>query len=359
VDDLYLDHMNPRLAGMEFTIDDQEPILRVLWRELAVDEIADSIAASGYWPQEVLFAAREGGRWVVIEGNRRLVAVKLLRSPKLCKQVGAVGVPRLTAAKRKELATLPVVECTRKTIWEYVGFKHVNGPKDWDSIAKAQYVARVHNDYGISLQEIAKTIGDKHDTVGRMYRGLMVLQQAEAQGMYDRKTHWGARFSYSHLWTGLAYKPVQKFLGLGRDRGFKPNPVPKKSLANLGELCLWLYGDKPKDIRPLIRSQNPDLRNLVTVLQSQKGIAALRAGLPLSLSLDITKGDEALLRECLVTAEGAIRKAKGYVPTGYDGKCDDIYTTAEAVSTVAESLLNELDALRAKAPRKAKRRRAR
>lgn len=354
VDDLNLDHINPRLAAMDFTVDDQLPILRALWRELAVNEIADSIAASGYWPHEVLFVAKEGGKWVVIEGNRRLVAVKLLRSPKLCKQVGAVGVPRLTMAQRKKLDTLPVVPCTRKTIWEYVGFKHVNGPKDWDSIAKAQYVARVYNDYGISLQEIAKTIGDRHDTVRRMYRGLMVLQQAEDVGLYDRKTHWGARFAYSHLWTGLGYKPVQKFLGFGRDHGFKPDPVPKKNHAKLGELCLWLYGDKPQGIRPLIKSQNPDLRNLVTVLESQKGIAALRAGLPLSLSLEITKGDEALLRESLVTAETALRKARGYIPTGFDGKSDDIYETAEAVSTLAQSVEMDILALRTKSRQKTK-----
>ena len=346
VDDLNLDHINPRLAGREFTIDDQVPILRVLWRELAVNEIADSIAASGYWPHEVLFAAKEKGRWVVIEGNRRLVAVRLLCNPKLCKQVGAVGIPRLTAAERKKLEKLPVVACTRKTIWEYVGFKHVNGPKDWDSIAKAQYVARVRNDYGISLQEIAKTIGDRHDTVKRMYRGLMVLQQAEAIGLYDRKTHWGAKFAYSHLWTGLGYTPVQAFLGLGPSRGFKADPVPKKNHARLGELCLWLYGDKPQGIRPLIKSQNPDLRTLVTILESKKGIAALRSGLPLSLSLQISKGDEALLRESLVTAEAAMRKAKGYVPTGYDGKSDDIYETAEAISALAKSVEKELSDLR-------------
>ena len=35
-------------------------------------------STSGYWEHEKLFAAREKGKLVVIEGNRRLAAVKLL-----------------------------------------------------------------------------------------------------------------------------------------------------------------------------------------------------------------------------------------------------------------------------------------
>ena len=335
-DDLYLDPLNPRLAGSGLGVEDQEAILRILWRERAVNEIADSVAASGFWPHEVLFAAKEKGKWVVIEGNRRLAAVKLLRSPKLAGSIGASGVPGVAAGARKKLDHLPVVKCTRKNIWQYVGFKHVNGPQDWDSIAKAQYVARVHNEFGVALDEIATTIGDRHDTVKRMYRGLMVLEQAEAEGVFDRNNCYSTRFAYSHLWTGLGYESMQEFLGLSQSRRLKRSPVPKKKIRQLGELLLWLYGDKEAGVRPIIRTQNPDLRNLVTVLRNEKGISALRKGLPLSSSLDISKGDEQLLRESLVVAEDSLRKAKGYIATGYsDRKPQDVLDTAKAIAKIA------------------------
>ena len=38
---LFLDHMNPRLAGEHLTLDDQDKILEVLWRERAVNELVD------------------------------------------------------------------------------------------------------------------------------------------------------------------------------------------------------------------------------------------------------------------------------------------------------------------------------
>src|SRR5438552_954299 len=78
VKDLLLDPKNPRLAGKHFTVDQKDEIVEILWQDRAVNELVDSIAASGYWQHEELFAAKEGGKLVVIEGNRRLAAVKLL-----------------------------------------------------------------------------------------------------------------------------------------------------------------------------------------------------------------------------------------------------------------------------------------
>jgi len=346
VDGLFLDPKNPRLASSGVTIEDQDEILKILWRERAVNEIADSVAASGFWPHEILFAAEEAGRWVVIEGNRRLAAVKLLRDSKLASRIGVSSLPKLSSSDRRKLGELPVVKCTREKIWQYVGFKHVNGPQDWDSIAKAEYVARLRNEMKIDLDTIASTIGDRHDTVKRLYRGWMVLKQAESAGVFHRSNCYGSRFAYSHLWTGLGYEAVQEFLGISGSKGFKERPVPPTKIENLSELMLWLYGDKKAGKKPLVKSQNPDLRNLVTVLRSKKGVAALRKGLPLSISMDISRGDEQLLREAMVEAEAALRKATGYIPTGYSpSKPADICETAKAICKIAQGIERAIEAI--------------
>ena len=168
VRDLYLDPQNPRLADLQLTVDQQDKIAQVLWQDRAVNELVDSIAINGYWPHEELLASTEDGKLVVIEGNRRLAAVKLLLDEGLRTRIGATGIPELPTEAKQKLETLPVIECSRKDVWQYIGFKHVNGPQDWDSIAKAQYIARVHNEYKVPLPEIARTIGDRHDTVRRL-----------------------------------------------------------------------------------------------------------------------------------------------------------------------------------------------
>lgn len=346
VANLYFDPHNPRLAELRLSVEKQDEIAKVLWRDRAVNELVDSIAASGYWAHEELFATVEDNKLVVIEGNRRLAAVKLLLDDGLRERIGASGVPDLPASDKAKLKQLPVIQCSREAVWQYIGFKHVNGPQDWDSIAKAQYIARIRNDYRVPLEDIARTIGDRHDTVRRLYRGLMVLEQAEQSRAFDRDDRYNTRFAYSHLWTGLGYSGIQEFLGLTAEKGFKPNPIPTSRLANLRELCVWLYGSKEAGKAPLIRSQNPDLRNLDEVLRSKNGVAALRSGLPLETSLKASRGDERLLLEAMVLAEQKLKEARGLVLTGYHGD-HDLLTKANAISMIAVDIEQEMEATHA------------
>ena len=352
VHELLLDPRNPRLAGTDLTVNDQEGILKVLWRDRAVNELVDSIAASGYWRHEELFACRESGKLIVIEGNRRLSAVKLLVDDRLRNIVGVSGLPGLAHAEKKALGTLPVIECQRDEIWQYIGFKHVNGPQDWDSIAKAEYIARVHDEYQVPLDQIARTIGDRHDTVRRLYRGIMVLAQAENTG-FDRDDRWNTRFAYSHLWTGLGYANIQEFLGIGAETGFKSDPVPKDKIGNLKELCVWLYGSKKQNKEPVIRSQNPDLRKLDEALGSKNGVSALRAGLPLDIAVNASRGDERLFREAMVTAEQKLKEARGLVLTGYHGD-SELLGKAQNISLLAKSIHREIGDKASPAPKRPK-----
>ena len=177
VKDLHLDARNPRLV--EYGIspkESEEKILEVLWNKMAVDEVAMSIAASGYWSYEPLIVTDENERTVVIDGNRRLAAVKVLCSKPLREKLGVTDLPDLSAEALKDLQELPAIRVAkREDAWRYLGFKHVNGPAKWRSYAKAQYIAFVHNKTGEKLEAIAAQIGDRHRTVQKLYRALMVI----------------------------------------------------------------------------------------------------------------------------------------------------------------------------------------
>lgn len=346
IDELYLDPQNPRLKGL-LTSDDQTEVLRLLWREMAVDELALSISENGYFPQEPVFAAEEKGRLVVIEGNRRVAAVKLLLHPKLREAVRATGLPSISSERAEQISRLPVITCTRDELWRFLGFKHVNGPQQWDSYSKAEYIAWVRTTLGIGLEEIARTIGDKHATVKRLYRGLLVLHQAEQEKLFSKDDRYKARFSFSHLYTGLDYPNIQKFLGIREDGEAKSKPVPKARLKELGELCVWLFGSKTNDVPPLVRTQNPDLRSLEEALKTDNGIAALRRGLPLEVSAKISKGDHNILREALVGAKQALEEALGKLGTGFKGE-PDVLQLAEGIQQTAEGIVSQMQRIRAR-----------
>src|ERR1051325_6806145 len=184
--DLTFDRANPRLVGYGIQpTTSEEEVIKTLWVEMAVDEVAMSIAASGFWPHEPLIVVNEDGKWIVIEGNRRLAAVRALTNADLAADLGTRLGANLSEAVRTTLEELPVIKSTREESWQYMGFRHVNGPARWGSYAKAEYVRKVRSEYNVPLAEIARTIGDRHRTVQRLYRALMVLDQAGAAGVYS------------------------------------------------------------------------------------------------------------------------------------------------------------------------------
>ena len=343
-DELLLDPHNPRLSDYGVAANpSQTEILRVLWSKMAVDEVALSIVENGFYSHEPLYAAKEGRKVYVIEGNRRLAAVKLIRDEALRRELKITSLPLVSEARIRLLDQLPVIVCKRDEIWAYLGFKHINGPQSWESYPKANYVAWVHNELKISLEEIARRIGDTHSTVARLYEGLMVLVQAEKAGVFDRNDRYREHFSFSHLTTGLGYSGIQEFLGLPKGEKIvgSRRPVPADHERSLGEFLLWLYGSKSKAAPPIVQSQNPDLRRLSEVLESKQATAALRKGLGLSVSLEISKGDDRVFREALVTAKQSLQKARGTVLSGYSGS-QDLRQTAEDILELSQSLLEDM-----------------
>ena len=340
VGELHLDGKNPRIQRVGEDLE-QESILKILWDEYSVDEVALSIAQNGFFPHEPLFATEEDGRLVVVEGNRRLAAVRLLREPDLRERLRAEALPTISVEETANLDAVPVIRCEREEIWQYIGFKHVNGPQAWASLAKAEYIAWVKNELGNSLEDIARTIGDYHSTVRRLYRAYMALKQAEDEGVYDRKWRTRKHFSFSHLYTGLDYKGIREFTRIADLDPPKVQPVPENRLKEFGELCVWLWGDENEGTVPLVKSQNPDLRRLDRALQSTVGLSALRAGYGLSVAVDIARGDTALFREALLKSKQSLQNARAKVATGFEGE-KDLSREMEEILVIADALDDDM-----------------
>lgn len=339
-----------RTLASGITEDGQEGLLKVLWTEMAVDEVAFSIAANGFFAEEPLFVIPgnqqkkdEKDKYIVIEGNRRLAAVILLRDKKLREKLKATDLPVITEEQRKSLDEIPVsIYPNRESLWTYAGFRHINGAKPWDPFSKAKYVATVHEEYGIPLRELAAKIGDRHTTVIRLYRGYKILLQAESQASFDREDRVKNRFYFSHLYTAADQVEFQKFLGIDSEKSLRPNPIPKSKLDNLQELMLWLYGKKSEKVDPIVRSQNPDLSMLRDVISKPASLSALRKGYSLARSHDISIGDKRRFANSLIAAKEELQQAKGAVTTGYSGE-QDLYETIIDIEVLATKIKEEME----------------
>ncbi len=272
--ELHFDSENPRLA--EYGITSKTPeddILATLWDLMDVAELVQSIAASGFFKHEPLMVVREKSKDVVVEGNRRLAAVKVLLNHDVAKK-NNWDVPQISHAEQEKLRTLPVIVSTRKEMWRFLGFKHVNGPAKWSSFAKATYIAEVHRGYKVPLADIAEQIGDRHNTVQRLYRGLMVLDQAEKLKVFNREDRYNKKFAFSHLYTGLDYDGIADYLKVKEKDVETDTPIPSSHKKQLGEVLRWLYGSKRQEKPPVVLTQNPHLRYLDAALKSTESVAA-------------------------------------------------------------------------------------
>jgi len=356
VENLLLDPENPRFAsGLEDK--DQVELLRILWREFAVDEVAFSIAANGFFEEEPLFVIPKGsksedGPYTVVEGNRRLAAVLLLRDEGLRDKIKATNLPVINEQDKIKLEKLPVSKYEdRKELWRYLGFRHINGPQPWDPFSKAMYIAAVHDEQGVDLDEIANSIGDRHATVKRLYRGYKILEQAEKMTSFKREDRIASRFYFSHLYTAADQSEFQKFLGIDPDQSLRPNPVPRSKLNDLSELMVMFYGSKSARRLPLVQSQNPDLNILREVISDPKGVAALKAGLPLQRAHEISIGDERRFRNALVRAKEELQTVDGTLTTGYFGE-EDGYLVLQDIVNIVGSIKDRMQTKRARHPRK-------
>ena len=345
---LALDRENPRLVYSIGELSDAD-IIAQLYRSEDLSELLQSIAANGYLDIEPLVVLNGDGSLIVLEGNRRLAAIRLFEQPGLAEKVSerakaTVTVPVFDEKNRSTIREVSVYRvASRADARAFIGFKHINGAAKWESYAKARFAATWYRDGEVTLEDIAAQIGDKHDTIKRMVNAIYVLDQADETGVFQLSDRATPRFNFSHLYTALSRAPYMRFLGL--DQAWSrfdptPSPVAQERLDSLGEVLTWLYGSKEKEVQPVIRSQNPDIRLLAEVLESAEGLAELRVSRSLAAAHMSTSPANQRFSQSLYKARSEVQKASNNL-RGFDGR-------EGALVGVAEDILETSRAMRSR-----------
>jgi predicted DNA-binding protein YlxM (UPF0122 family) len=351
VDWLKLDRENPRLVGIGARTTD-ESIVAQLYRGEELGELLQSISANGYLDIEPLIVWLDPAdqKFTVLEGNRRLAAIRLFREPALVDAIAQnerikISVPEISEAVKASFAEVSVYRVPdRAAARSFIGFKHINGAAKWESYAKARFAAQWYNSGDVSLEEISEKIGDRHDTIKRMVSAIYVLDQAEHEGVFsltDRKT---TKFNFSHLYTALSRSTYMTYLGLATAWSRydpQPNPVPADKLDRLREVLVWIYGSREDDKEPVVQSQNPDIKNLGEALASAEGLHVLRAGGTLAEAHASTRPADETLSASLIRARSILREAANSL-RGYDGRDQSLLNIAEDVSETAQTIYDRM-----------------
>ena len=345
--DLVFDDQNPRLVEFGVADYNEEQLINLLWREMAVEELVMSILALGFFDHEPLYVMPRGdGKFIVLEGNRRLAAIKSILNPRVVKGDRMRKFEgRITPEIKDKLENgIPAIELkSRQDAWRLLGFKHVNGPAKWGSYAKAKYIVDIHRIYNIDLEQIAEQIGDTNKTVRKLYQGFMVIEQAVKNAEFSLDDIKTSRLYYSHLYTALGYEKFRGYLGITEDSDIEA-PVPAERFRNLQEVMDWIFGSKKRAVEPLIRTQNPDLKRFVSVLDNEQSVAAMRMGRSLEVAYDLSIEVGAALQEYMVEAKLALEKLSSKL-SGYDGN-EGLLKQAGTIANLADQIYDRMDKVR-------------
>ena len=183
VSELKIDHKNPRLPE-DLPIDptDQDGLTIHVATEYDSLRIARSISEFGYFPTEPPICVEDNGQFVVVEGNRRVAALKILLSDDL-KQHSALPA-KDTWIELSNSEIIPsdlqvLVVSSRHAVAPLIAYRHISGIEAWEPWAQARFVANLIDDQDATFKESSSLVGETEAIVRRYYRDHGILAQAE------------------------------------------------------------------------------------------------------------------------------------------------------------------------------------
>lgn len=180
-----VDHISAKLLGQKAV---QDKLYKTIWEYPLFDvrSLETSISYNGFLKHERLIVARyDADTFLVLEGNRRLTAVR-----HLFEQHGQ-ELRNLSPNVRQSLTTLPcfvlngdaidgseqVLGQYRRASEIYIGMRHLMGAKNWEPASRYEFQARLLEE-GWSPSDVAERFGRKKYEVDRdlkaqrLYRDL-------------------------------------------------------------------------------------------------------------------------------------------------------------------------------------------
>jgi len=248
----YLDSMNPRLGRSEHSVHLSQEEVFDRMKDWSLEELAISFLESGFWAHEAVLCTTEEiegeDRLVVIEGNRRVAALKRLQmaykgeesSKRWLELIDGLDEPK------KLFSGVPYIKVgNRSDVDEFLGFRHVTGIKEWAPPEKAQFIARLIDGGQLGYRDVMRKIGSTTPVVERNYVAFSILAQMET--VEDLSVEM-VKNRFSVLFLSLRSRDVQRFLGVEHKFGGEPKdvnpPIRDDRIGQLKEYSRWLFGDR-------------------------------------------------------------------------------------------------------------------
>jgi hypothetical protein len=222
---IFLDPNNPRFVGPNWQrIEDgdidleqiQENVRVQLVRSYGIDKLRMNMEINGYLPiDRVVVRKFKPGRYVVLEGNRRICAAKMITPVGM--DGTAVSVEVLSSLR--EIPCLEYVGSEQDAAWIFQGLRHIVGIAEWSAYSKAHLLVEQMERESLTLTDAGRRFGLTPFGAGQWVRGYYAFKQAREESDYitevDERSYpyFQELFSKSSIrvrewmgWNGQTYK---------------------------------------------------------------------------------------------------------------------------------------------------------
>jgi len=233
LEELELDSKNPRLP---IHSSNENDIIEWMLQDASIITLMLSIGENGFFIGESLLVIKEDNQYVVVEGNRKLTALKILDNPKLAtlhkRQIKQVLDE--TAYRPKDIPC--ILFNKREEIFKYLGYKHITGIQTWNKLTKAQYFNNLIPD--LKSKTFLKQIGELAKMVGT--KSNYIKMSLISYKLYEMVNIDKSIFYFEYIVDALKYETVIQFLNINLD---SENPLDNLDEKNL-EIITQIFSDK-------------------------------------------------------------------------------------------------------------------
>jgi hypothetical protein len=326
---LDFDPDNPRFAG-QMTGKTQDEIQKLIYQEPHyASELVDSLVENGFIDYEPLVVKRRDQRFLVVEGNRRLAAIREIRQH-----------PDKYDGKKSDLEKIPVLIFPEKPdaqqqseMRAYLGVRHLLGVRDWPPISKAQFIERESQSPG-GLDRVLKETRLTKAQARRFLIPHRLLQRANIK--LKGEDFWV-------LGEALQRSGVKKFLALEVDS--QTLAVQSYDKKNLALLLNDLYGPNKgvqRDTTAKVVYDTRDLSRLARVLDSEKATAVLHAGKSIEeAEIYVDTKEQSLTRLSKVTKELGVLLRK-LIPSAKEAHATQLLHVYRKFETAVKAFINKM-----------------
>lgn len=269
LENVFVDPNNPRLLEMGFEevpddrIEEEDVQKEAIanMKKIGLKDIIEKVKKFGFLTVDrVVVRSLNKGKFVVLEGNRRVSSLKVL---KVDHARGRVSINERVLKSIDEFEVLIYKGADKDVVWLLQGLRHIKGIKDWGPVQQGRFLVEMQERRNLKPTDLATMTGLGRNTIANLIRSYKGWEQAKEDDDYGDKVDTD-KFS-------LFQEAIFKKSSLKKWLGWDDNNKKFENRENFKKLLGWYLGDEnTNNGEPRLPRVNPDVRDVLSKLLIDK-----------------------------------------------------------------------------------------